>query len=583
VFFIARKLLSFGLSLFLSAAVIVGPTSMYAAHFMPDSMFFAFATGFIWLVLRVTAGDFGLRGSVILGVAIGVVSLVKPHGLFLLAVIPVLVLCAQGSLRTRIRGALLSTAASSAVALAFKLGIGFVVAGENGTALFRRAYGEFVPAVQGQAQEQDTGAIESLVSLSGHFQDLILSVTILFLVPILATVMAGRGRSNTGLNQLQILSVSLLALLGVFVAVVAVFAFQLGAVDPTQELRVQLRYFEFLTFLIPIPAIAYLKTQHRQSSLLGALLSVSIAGLSLFWWFRYLADYIHVYSDATVLPMLVRFFEIGTPIALLSFALAILWGINRDWAIKGWAFGLFPIILVASIPAMYFDSSIRSESKPDHVVAAEFAAGSLNDAELNKLVVVGSNRQQVEASRFIIGNPNVGKRVVNQLSEFNIDSLPPRISWVLILGDQSDSSSALQLFEGRGFQLIARDQGNSTFFDLNNPGMAVLEFLGFEQRDSRGAWTQGQLAVVVLMEPPLPGKSIEVSFLATPDLEGKTVVFSLGEEEIEVPIERSGEATEIVLNFQNESGFRDLAVFVPESEPLPGAISGLRFLFLQVK
>jgi phosphoglycerol transferase len=583
VFFIARRFLSFGASLFLAAMALIGPVSMYSAHFMPDSMFFAFSTAFIWLLLRLSSTDLGLRQYLLLGIAIGVVSLVKPHGLFLLTALPALVFFYPGSIRDRLQRFITSVIISTGAALFVKLGIGFIVAGEKGLALFRRAYGDFVPVVQGQLELQDPSQLVTATSLPETTQNLVLAVFLLFLVPIFATsaaVMSSKGRKP---NELQQLSIVLIALLATFVAVVSVFSFQLGSIDATQALRVQLRYFEFLLILFPVAAFAYYKTPDRSTSWLGALAAISIAALSLVWWFDYSKNYLHVYSDATILPMLVRFYEVGTPIALLAFSLAVLWGIKREWAIKSWTFGLYPLVVLISIPAMYFDSSIRGEVKPAHEVAAEFAAGTLSDAELDELVVVGASRQQVAASRFIIGNPNVRKRVVNQPSEFNIDSLPPSVSWVLLLGDQSASSSALQLFEGRGFQLIARDQGNNTFFDLANPGGAVLEFLGFEDRRSRGAWTRGQLSVIILMEPPLPGKSIEIAFLATPDLLGKTVVFSLGEEEIEVPIEVAGETKEIVLNFQNEAGYRDLAVFVPDSEPRPGTRSGLRFLYLGIE
>jgi phosphoglycerol transferase len=583
VYLIARRFLSFGVSLFFSATVVVGPVSMYSAHFMPDSMFFAFATAFVWLLLRASSTDLGVKEYLILGVAIGVVSLVKPHGLFLLAALPALVICSPESSRSRLQRFFVSAIVSTGAALLVKLGIGFITAGENGLALFRSAYGEFVPAVQGQLDLQDSSQLSTLTSLPLTIQNLILAVCVLFLVPVFATASAAMRSKSEKLSELQALSIVLIALLATFVAAVAVFSFQLGSIDATQTLRVQLRYFEFLLILFSISALAYSKTQHKSSSWIGAFAAISIAGLSLIWWFDYSKNYLHVYSDATFLPMLVRFFEIGTPIALVAFSLALLWGIKRDWAIKGWVFGLFPLLVLISIPAMYFDDSIRNNSKPTHVVAAEFAAGTLSDDQLSQLVVVGASRQEVDASRFIIGNPNIRKRVVSQPSEFDIDSLPPRISWALLLGYQSASSNALQIFEGRGFQLIARDRSDTTYFDLANPGGAVLEFLGFENRGSHGTWTTGQLSVVVLMEPPLPGKEIDISFLATPDLVGKTVVFSLGEEEIQVPIEVAGEAIEVVLTFQNQAGYRDLAIFVPDSEPRPGTRSGLRFLSLSIQ
>ena len=583
VYLIARRFLGFRVSLFFSGTVIVGPVSMYAAHFMPDSMFFAFATAFVWLLLRLSSTGLGPKQYLLLGISIGLASLVKPHGLFLLAALPALVLFPPGSFWVRLQRFFMSAIVSTGAALSVKLGIGFIVAGERGIALFRRAYGEFVPAVGGQLEDQTASELGTFISFPETIQNLILAVCVLFLVPVFATVTAAMRSRGEKPNELQTLSISIVALLVAFLTVVAVFSFQLGSIDVTQTLRVQLRYFEFLLILFSISALAYSKTQHRSSSWTGALAAVSIAGLSLIWWFDYSRNYLHVYSDATFLPMLVRFFEIGTPIALVAFSLALLWGIKRDWAIKGWVFGLFPLLVLISIPAMYFDGSIRNDSKPTPVVAAEFAAGTLSDEQLSQLVVVGASRQEVDASRFVIGNPNVRKRVVSQPSEFNIDFLPPSVSWVLLLGNQSASSNALQIFEGRGFQLIARDRIDTTYFDLANPGGAVLEFLGFENRGSRGAWTQGQLSVIVLMEPPLPGKEVVLSFLATSDLVGKTVVFSLGEEEIQVPIEVAGEAREIVLTFQNQEGYRDLAIFVPDSEPRPGTRSGLRFFSLNIQ
>jgi phosphoglycerol transferase len=582
VFLIARKILGYGPSLFLALASIAGPTSMYAAHFMPDSMFVAASVFFVWLLLRLTESKPSLRTLFALGLAVGVISLIKPHGLFLLASIPAVSTLFANSFRDRVRVAFIATVLSGAGAFLVKLGVGFIVAGQNGLVLFRSAYGTFVPAVQASGESAETDSVDFLQNLFGQFETLILALAVLFLVPIAATLSQVRKLEDGSENGIRRLSLTLAVLQVAFLVPVAVFVAQLIPIDPSQSFRAQLRYFEFLLLLYPIAALGFLKSKHRKNSILGWIALTAVAVLGVFWWLKYEQEFVHVYSDATYLPMLARAGEWGTPVALFALTLALIFGINRDWAIRGWAYGLLPVMVLISVPAMYFDESIRSDTKPAHVVAAEFTVGTLGPEDLNQLIVVGGNRQEADAARFIIGNPNVKRKVVDDLGAFFVESLPIKFGWVLVLGQQSMRGYPLQVYEGNGFHLLRRDSGNISFFNLKEPGRAVIDFLNIEDLGSLGAWTIGDLSAVRLLDSPLSGSRIKIRLEATRGLLGSEIVFRLGGESISVPVEVTGEPFLVDLGFDNPDFARELFIELPPGSTEVGQQAGLNLTYLEL-
>ena len=581
LYLIARKLLGFGVSLFLAFASIVGPTSMYAAHFMPDAIFFSASIFFVWLLMTMTESRPSLWTFVLLGLVVGVVSLIKPHGLFLLAPIPAIAVLYSNGTWGRFRAALVAAALSTLGALLVKLGVGFIVAGQTGVALFRSAYGALVPAVQASDQAGPGGEVY-FFNLLSEFESLILAAAVLFLVPIAATFLGIRGSQpgDTGPNRR--ISLTLVVLQIAFLVPVAVFVSQLMSIDSSQALRTQLRYFEFLFLLYPIAALSYLESRYRRTSIPVWIVVTAIAFLSFVWWLEYSDKFLHVYSDATFLPMLARFENWGTPVVLLAFTAALIFGIKKDWAIRVWAFGFLPILVFISVPAMYFDDSIRPDHKPSHLVAAEFTLGTLGADEIKQLIIIGDNRQELDAARFVIGDPSVKRRVVGDPGTFFLESLPENYGWVLVLGQQSLRGYPLQVFEGKGFHLARRDSGNISFFNVEEPGRAIIDFLNIEDLGSLGAWTVADVAAIGLLDSPLAGSRIRIRLEAPRDLLGKEITFRLGSESIAVPVEVVGEPFLVDLGYDNPDFARELFIELPPGSTKTGQYGGLNLTYLEL-
>lgn len=583
VFLIAIKVLQFRWSLLIAIAAVIGPTSMYAANFMPDTMFYAFSIAYLWAVLRFIDENSSWKHFLVFGVAVGVVSLVKPHGLFLLIALPVVILVSQGLVLARVKQATKALFLSIASALFIKLGVSFLVAGTNGLALFRVAYGQGLPLVDTSAKSQDTSNSNQFLGLLNSGNDLFFAIAGLFAIPLVISLLIQGREFRPNHRYLQRLGAATLAVLLVFFVAVAVFSSQLQLIDETQSIRVQMRYFEFLFLLLPIIVGGFIKVSEAKTGLVNRGLLALTAAVSLIWSFEYIELFVDVYSDSTFLTMLARWKSWGLLVFLAAAAVGLVALFRMRWAAASWVFLIYPILVLGSIPVMYQDPSLRTAEQSSYMTAAQFTKGTLSPSDLNRLVVIGENKQEVEATRFLLDNAKVGKRVLDNALSLNLEALPPRFSWALILGDQDIFTTTNKTYEGNGFTLISRDLGEETFFDLENPGKAIFELLGFQDRGYLGTWTTGELSVIVLSQPPLPGQTMTIRFSASPDLVGKTVVFSLGQEEIEVPISVAREVQEIGLTFENQAGFRDLAVSLPARELQPGAVTGLRFHSLRLR
>lgn len=583
VFLIASKVLQFHWSLLIGLAAVIGPTSMYAANFMPDTMFYAFSIAYLWAVLLFIDENSSWKHFLVFGAAVGVVSLVKPHGLFLLIALPVVILVSQNTALERLKQATRALVLSIAAALFVKLGVSFLVAGTNGLALFRVAYGQGLPQVGASSESKDISFSDQIFGILNSGNDLFFAIAGLFAIPLAVSLLIQGRQYRTSHQYLQRLGSVTLAVLLVFFVAVAAFSSQLQLIDETQSTRVQIRYFEFLFLLLPIIVGGFLKVSALKTGLVSRALVTLTAAVSLVWSFEYVGFFIQVYSDSTFLTMLARWGNWGVAVFLGAAAVGLVALFRMRWAAASWVLLIYPALVLGSIPAMYQDPSIRPAEQSSYSTAAHFAKGTLSPSDLSRLVVIGENRQEVEATRFLLDNADVGKRVLDNALSLNLEGLPPKFSWALVLGDQDIFTTTNKTYQGNGFTLISRDLGEETFFDLENPGKAIFELLGFQDRGYLGTWTTGELSVIVLSQPPLPGQTMTIRFSASPDLVGKTVVFSLGDEEIEVPVTVAREAQVIGLTFENQAGFRDLAISVPLGKPEPGAISGLRFHSLRLR
>ena len=142
VFLTAKLYVSRGVATALGAGAVLSATGMYASIFTPEVMFFGIASLAIFF-LCFSASEAGARRTTYLlltVVLLGLAGLVKPHAFILVAGILVFLLLLIGARRLDLVAGL---ASFGSVALGYpmvKLGLGFLIAGENGLTLLGSSY-----------------------------------------------------------------------------------------------------------------------------------------------------------------------------------------------------------------------------------------------------------------------------------------------------------------------------------------------------------------------------------------------------------------------------------------------------------
>ena len=167
IYAVARKVCSPAVALMICAVTALGPANTYTAFFTPEPMYFFGFWVLTWAVIRVP-GPAPLRNWVVIGVMVGLLSLIKPHALFLLAGLGLyLSLLSRRHQRAGwIRSAALATVALVAATLLTKFALGYASAGENGLSLFGTLYGSGLSRFGSEGLATLLGG--ALTSLQGH-------------------------------------------------------------------------------------------------------------------------------------------------------------------------------------------------------------------------------------------------------------------------------------------------------------------------------------------------------------------------------------------------------------------------------
>ena len=456
IYLIARRYLGFYASAAIAFLSAISPISTYASFFMPESMYFAFSVFAIWAVLELRDRN-SFVWAVGAGALLGATALVKPHSLFLLPVIGLFVVFVA-----RPAGAGWAKRAGFGTAylagfLAFKFGLGFLLAGSAGLVWFGTSYeatlnsvlnpgasgissGEIfgTPAqslASGQqffaadAVDAPKGILELFIAqLGGHYLGLfaLAGVTL----PAILALLATRAEQNAKLRELA----SLIALsLVIFVPAFALFAaLAINGGDPLQD-RLVMRYYEFLIPIAFIAGIAGFKAVQQLAGKfkLGILLVTSI-GLFVVG-IAGVGQYLPLIWDGAMLQGIATQRWLIAIYLIASAAVLIANLGKKEQMLKTlWMF-LVPLVFLSS--SFVATSALRDNSlAPVYFdLAGQYARDNLTAIEQDDLVVVGQVRNELEAAKFWIDNPNVDQFVSPANSTVELGSLPADTKWVIAM------------------------------------------------------------------------------------------------------------------------------------------------------
>jgi hypothetical protein len=421
-----------------SVAVICTPMDTFARYFMPESLYYFGFWCVVWVLLRAPTFCAG-AAPLAVGIALGFLSLVKPHALALLLAAGLFFLLR----RPRVAEQLLEVAILVSCFYAARVGAAYVLSGIwdfslSGPAyravlsLFRYAPGPF------------------LVNAFGHVASLILLAGL----PLLAVGLAlFHDLRHTDAPDAALRDLMLLALATLFatLSMTVYFSFVAYLSDPDGEqiTRLHGRYYAYVLPLTILAYVAMVRRQREPAFLFSniALLTFAVAmALAAFILARLYETSIVDYPELGILPRWPGGAQIVVIAGIVCLGGAwILRGrrfpgdrVRRALPVAWWAVVVFStsaLVLVAPLTGRW-------------LVPNDIDRAMMNDSVLQNMrqradgLVVGTNDRRVDTYRVMFHLASLSRgRFIARDAVLDNDAIPSDVNWLILLPGVSFSGT----------------------------------------------------------------------------------------------------------------------------------------------
>lgn len=468
----AMRYFSKAISLVLVSAIGLGPFGLYVSLFMPEVMFFFFASlGLLFFTFYWESFTYSKRTvSLVLGFgAVGIGSLVKPHaGFLVIGLLSLLFLRGFFSAKKQRLHTARDFLFGLVTFLFVKLSVGFALAGSAGLTIFGSSYTaaivDFFGDLGGDSRSQSevekigsaglvTSEVESqsilgyLDVLFVHFGVLIL-VVLLLLGPLLGFLVF-RGKSLWE-DPFTIIGWQVL----VIGAIVSVFAAHVTAQGDDHSDRLLLRYFEYLLPFMFILGIH----KAREYELFGwrKYVGLSIATLAIVIIFTNIQERQWGIVDSVFLYSIFSSQDSQWLWALFIVAATYLTYVPTRFSLKG------PMVIFASAIVLVGQMGINNQlqingTKIASDYAGEYVYANFPEVEGEDILVLGSNRKLVEASMFAIDKPNIDFELLPEGSVLATEAVADKYKLVVETTGVFLARDGGRLIPGEGFAITVFD------------------------------------------------------------------------------------------------------------------------------
>lgn len=525
IFLTALLFLNRWLSALLSLTMLLSPLAGYVGNFMPESMYIGIATGVIYFLLL-----YFIRGTrpsfYAFSILFGLLLLVKPHGLLLIAPFAVLFLfpIAEKPFLRR----LFSFVAAISISFAVRFGVGFLVAGPRSLNIAGDYLGQDSP-VNPQNNETDIAStlmriFETLLSILPN-QLLLHSIGFVF-VGLVFLAVAFVPREHDALRRSGIvLGIVFLGL----VAQTILFTAYVTSNGDDHTFRMLARYYEWLyapMVVIGIASLARIAEARRTPRVFFASISiVGIVIISVAFLSNYLASQdlklsdIQFFAGAIANPL--NYFL--APIILFIVVVFLLLGKQRYFPTVVIAYSVVFAIFGASSAERGFDFRGTNDSGD---LAGQFADDFIGNAAFGEDIWVVSNTNfGASSAAFWIGKPGVQRLVVQRHAVVSNDVLDGPVNWVLAVNDVSFQAPSQVVASGLGFRLHQVGERDIYYPSRESPNSSI-EFVDGEKINTFwGHWISGSGATYK-SDNDLGGKTLKLrlKILDPNKSEGATLV-----------------------------------------------------------
>jgi hypothetical protein len=257
LYLVTRRVAGQGVSLLVAVLSMLAPFNLYTAFFMPEATYYFGFAVLSWVTLG-WGGREENQGWVRMGLAtgavLGVMSLIKVHALFLLPALAVYLVGAawlRGQRRWLAEG-VLAALLSTVLTLAFKFGLGYLLAGDAALSVFGSFYSGTASSHAGRPLAELLKS--AFINGRGH----LMAIAVLQALPLAMIAQAlvsrkAREQSSVAAGQIGLFA---LLMLGATAGVTVLYTASIAEVGPDEVIRLHLRYYSFVFPLMLMLAAA---------------------------------------------------------------------------------------------------------------------------------------------------------------------------------------------------------------------------------------------------------------------------------------------------------------------------------------
>jgi phosphoglycerol transferase len=446
VYFAARLIAKPGVSFVVAMIALVGPISAYASYFTPEMMFYFGSALVIYFALRFHART-GFASWALLGFGLGLVTLIKPHALFLTA--PLIAYIIYLSFKGDGNGWLksLSRVMSFGALVVTKFAIGYAFAGERGLSIFGGSYDASAASAINSGGAAIGGAVTdpnvAVIAAGGAVGTTIWQVLfhlsymlMFFAVPLILTgiqtvrAFRTKGEPSETTKVSFFLFVALIAL----VLVSAAFVAYSSAFGETLQNRVMIRYYEYLIPFLPLTLlplgnhIPKLRTVAKWSILAG----------SVIWLFVALPNMSTIvpplFTDSSMMASAIKS---GIPLAVfaaLGVGMLAYWLFKPETGAQVWLYGFAPLVILVYAISSYTNMTVPSSNVGMYTGSSRWVHDNISAKDRENIVVIGNNFQNVQAAQLWLDTPSSTGQMVAEGQEININDFPEKGQLILAIG-----------------------------------------------------------------------------------------------------------------------------------------------------
>lgn len=463
LFLVALRFLPFwGAYTFMISAAL-SPLSVYTSMFLPESMYFFFM-GLVLIAVLTAMRAFTWQKWALVGVAIGISSLVKPHAwLSALAVGLTLLIVGMTDRQVGLRTTFISGVSLAVTAAAARVLAGVLVAGPKALGFFGQYFG--LSTVQdivstGQSSEQVTSPgnpnvkgvfdlFASQLAVHSNSASAIMGFSIMGLLMGLVFSFSQRRRSAET-DFILFAAVWF----GVLLIEIVVFTGWITGGGDDHSTRVLLRYYDFLFLIVPLAAGAFFFLERARVNFLlrwaGALGTIALISPGFTGFFGTLTVQI---ADAPVLAGLIVDRFVFDAVAI-SAVLGILTFASFPTVARYMFIASLPITLVFTGWQTQDQYQIARAEYNSADLAGKELSGRYSETELAKTWILGTSRFDVTNAALWADNPEAAYLPVAPGSTVSLNLAPEGTELVVTIGEIQISGDASLEFEGNGYQIF---------------------------------------------------------------------------------------------------------------------------------